>query len=82
MRAKFKCESITLFEASSTPNEEYINSQVKLRAVHANGSEENDNFNKWTPSGSLELSITNPAAKDFFVPGKFYYLDLTPVPIT
>lgn len=41
-------------------------------------SEENKSFSKWTPQGSIEMTITNPAAVEFFEIGKAYYIDFTP----
>lgn len=38
-------------------------------------SEENKSFAKWTPSGEIRMSITNPAAIEFFELGKPYYID-------
>lgn len=41
------------------------------------GSEENKSFSQFTPSGLLEMHVTNPAAHGFFKPGHSYYLDIT-----
>lgn len=38
------------------------------------GSEENQQFFKWTPAGRLTLNTHNEVA---FEPGKEYYLDIT-----
>jgi hypothetical protein len=70
LRAKMKCDSVT-----KTVNGETI----RLHPVHAD-SEENKTWSKWTPSGGLELTITNPDAFGKLVPGGEYLLDLTPVP--
>jgi hypothetical protein len=39
----------------------------------------NESWSKYTPSGQLQMSITNPAAIDKFEKGKAYYIDFTPV---
>lgn len=70
LRAKMKCLSVLKTEGGET---------VKLEPVHAD-SEENKTWSKWTPSGGLELTITNPDAFGKLVPGGEYLLDLTPVP--
>lgn len=71
-RAKFKCNHVTNFG-------EYEN--ASLHAVYAGDKNEEDNqFSKATPSGSLEITISNPAAIGFFKPGKDYYLDISEVP--
>ena len=36
-------------------------------------------WSKATPSGKLEMTITNPAAMEGLKVGKDYFLDLTPV---
>jgi hypothetical protein len=51
--------------------------QTHLTAVYS-GSDENKSFSAATPSASLNISISNPAAQGFFVQGKEYYLDFTP----
>lgn len=38
----------------------------------------NGSWSKWTPSGDLSISITNPAAHGKFVDGEEYFLDFTP----
>ena len=54
---------------------------VKLYAVYKGdeSSPENEGFSNSTPSGSVELTITNPAAIEFFenLAGKYVYLDFT-----
>ena len=35
-------------------------------------------FGKWTPSGSINLGIANPAAAEALEVGKSYYVDFTP----
>lgn len=46
------------------------------------GSEENKSFSAATPSGKLELMITNPEAYGSFVPGRSYYVTIDEAPIT
>jgi hypothetical protein len=43
----------------------------------ANGSDENNTFAKFSPSGSLELTVANPALIGTFEPGETYYLEFT-----
>lgn len=68
-RAKFRCHSITDFGTSKT---------VKLGAVYPDkDSPENKAFWQNTPSGTLEISITNPEAFGIFAVGADYYLDIS-----
>jgi len=71
MRAKIEVQSITKFPNSVI---------VKACPVMDDGIPENESFNIYTPSGSLELGITNPNAMDFLQPGKQYYLDFSEAP--
>lgn len=68
VRAKFTCESV---------NRTKDGGSVHLEPVYS-GSEENEQFYKYTPGGKVDLSTVNESALDFFVPGKEYYLDFTP----
>ena len=69
VRAKFKCCSVVKNDEHAT---------IRLDAV-TNGSEENKEFFKYTPSGSLALYCVNAAASEQFVEGAEYYLDITKV---
>ena len=40
-------------------------------------AEEGKCFSQWTPSGSMEATITNPNVRDMFEPGRYYYIDIT-----
>jgi hypothetical protein len=68
VRAKFIVESVT--------NTRYGNGVVKLSPV-ASGSEENEKFWQYTPSGLIELQTTNLDALNQFEVGKEYYIDFT-----
>lgn len=57
--------------------------EVKLIPVTPNADDnipENSRFHRYTPNGSITLTIDNPAAADQFKPQQTYYLDFTPVP--
>ena len=74
VRAKFHCNSVQ--------SDEY-GELVKLSAVYGNDdkdNEENNQFAEATPSGDLEMMISNPGAKGFIKEGKSYYLDFTEAP--
>lgn len=51
--------------------------QVRMQPVYSD-SEENKSYSDATPSGSIELTITNKSAWGFFVAGREYYVDFTP----
>jgi hypothetical protein len=68
VRAKFRCDS------KEKSNGGY---QLRFSAV-TNGSVENDNFFKWTPSGQLNMGTINETAAAEFEVWKEYYLDFSP----
>lgn len=65
--------------------ERRVNGETTSQIVRLNPSyspdpaDTNHAFWQATPTGSLEMQINNPAVFGFFVPGKKYYLDFTPV---
>jgi hypothetical protein len=73
VRAKFKCESVS---PTINDSEEGL-ANIKLSAV-IDGSEENKEFFRWTPSGQLILSCVNPNVNKQFEVGKEYYIDISP----
>jgi len=81
IRAKMRCDSVEKSHAgtqagSAGPTVQLFRELVKLQAV-TGGSDENKQWSKYTPSGSLHLTIDNPGAQEFFEPGKEYFVDVT-----
>lgn len=70
VRAKFICH-----EAEKYPNGDDHNVRVKFSAV-AHDEGVNKEWSKWTPSGELALTISNPNLIEHFVKGKEYYLNI------
>lgn len=70
VRAKFICVSK---EHDRNVDEE---GSVVLEAV-INGSEENKEFFRYTPSGRIRIGIINKTAFQRFEPGTEYYVDFT-----
>ena len=75
VRAKFWVTDIKHLETGS-PNE--VCASIQLQPVYNNGDPGNASWSKYTPSGKLEMSVTNPSAIDAFEMGKPYYIDFTP----
>lgn len=73
VRAKMKCVG------NEPTNKDLPNdgNTIKLDAV-VNGSEENKEFFRWTPSGQVALHCVNEKANNQFVVGKEYYVDFSP----
>lgn len=70
IQAKFICTQINKTKTSE---------EAHLRPVYGD-SEANKSFSQYTPSGKLELMITNPDALGKFVPGKEYFLNISEAP--
>ena len=76
MRAKVTLTEVNLFQESD---------RIKMVPVcrstpyPSDGSDEDNTFAKFSPSGSFELTIANPALVGQFRPGQKYYVDFTPV---
>ena len=67
-RAKMKCTLKTEFEGGFS---------IELEPVHGDGHKENAEFYKWTPGGSVKLSLVNPETAANFRVGQHYYVDFT-----
>ena len=81
-KRRFSMERVRAkFSVSNLLKDNFGNVVVKLYAVYRGdeSSPENESFSNSTPSGSVELTITNPAAIAFFekLAGKYVYLDFT-----
>lgn len=75
IRAKFSVVSVIKNEDLVSPSE-----AVCLVAVYSSDpTSENYSWSKWTPAGTLNMTINNPECFGKFVQGKQYYLDFTPV---
>jgi hypothetical protein len=58
-------------------NNKIESQQIRLQAVYSdNPNSENHQWSTWTPSGCLELTITNPSAFNKVTRGQEFYLDL------
>lgn len=83
-RAKFVCSSVPESNDGSREVdgkwERCLVKSVRFAPVYANGDPNHENSKFWqaTPSGQLELSFINLDAAAMFVPGREYYLDITP----
>lgn len=71
LRAKFQVSNVT-----KTASGDEI---VAMVAV-VGGSDENKQWSKYTPAGSLSMTISNPEAQGKLVPGQSYYLDIMDAP--
>lgn len=75
---RLKCCVNSVKTVHGTEGEPY-QQELALSAVYSNkeGSA-NAQWSKWTPSASLQMTVSNPAAFDKLKPGEFVYVDLIP----
>ena len=77
VRAKFRCVEVGQISTSYGQGPAPVSAErIKLSAVTGPG---NEDWSKWTPSGELNFSITNPDAMKQFEAGKDYFIDFSPV---
>lgn len=86
MRAKFRVSSVTppevpVSEGITMAPPQTIKAYPVARSdsYPADGSDENNTFAKWSPSGSLELTVVNPALSNKIKEGDVFYVDFTKV---
>lgn len=79
MRAKMRINSVKKNEDAEgkTTQETLSFSCVAASNYPEDGSDENNTFAKLSPSGSLSLTVANPALFGKFDEGEEYYLDFT-----
>ena len=75
-RGKMRVQEVVLCDTyhPDEPGDEVI----KLCCQYDESDPEDTKFSKATPSGSMELRISNPNLISKFQPGQIYYVDLTP----
>ncbi len=87
MRAKMRVSAVT--EAMRQPREGpaekcgetlMFHAVAKSNGYPADGSDEDNNFAKWSPSATLTMQVHNPALWGQFKPGDTFYVDFTPAP--
>ena len=72
MRAKMKVESVRLTEYGET-----IEAAPVCGDFGPNGESEDNTYARFTPSGSLSLTINNPDLLGKIKPGQKFYVDFT-----
>ncbi len=78
MRAKVQVQSVTKY---AHPQETVKMTAVCGKAPFGPAGESEDNtFARFTPSGTVELSITNPDLAGKIKPGQKFYVDFTEAP--
>lgn len=76
IRAKMRCIKKTSSKSAYGPSGTTDSESVEFQPVVGPGNEE---WSKWTPSGSLTMQINNPDAVAKTEVGKDYFIDISPV---
>lgn len=81
MRAKVRITAIQKYPNDETPTQEALtfNFPAKNGAYPADGSDEDQQFAKFSPSGALSLTVANPTLVGQFEIGDTFYLDFVPI---
>ncbi len=74
MRAKMKVLEVKRTEAGETL---MMTPVCKTSAYPADGTDEDNTFARWSPSGELTLHVTNPDLFGKIQPGEKFYVDFT-----
>ncbi len=74
MRAKMKVLEVKKTEHGETLKMAPV---CKDGGYPADGTDEDNSFAKWSPSGELTLHVTNPDLFGQLNPGEKYYVDFT-----
>lgn len=77
MRAKMKITKIERHEGGQETM--HLTCVARSGGYPADGSDEDNTFAKYSPSGAMTLTVANPALIGKFTPGDTYYLDFTKV---
>ena len=78
MRAKMYVTMVTKDISRENGNEVlHMHAVSKSTAYPADGYDENNTYAKFSPSGSVQLTIANPALFGKFKAGDQYYIDFT-----
>lgn len=73
MRAKFQVSKVE----RSVGQDRITCNAVAAKSYPADGSDEDNTYAKFSPSGALELTIANPGLIGVVQPGHKFYLDFT-----
>jgi hypothetical protein len=74
MRAKMQVNKIERFAGQDRIT---CNAVCRNSAYPADGSDEDNTYAKFSPTGELTLTIANPALVGIIEPGQKFYLDFT-----
>lgn len=78
MRAKMRVASVTKYGEPTNQINLTFAAVAKSAGYPADGTDEDNNFARWTPIAAIQMTIQNPALLDKFEEGQKFYVDFTP----
>ena len=60
------------------PEGKIAQEEIELMAVYGKEGTANAQWSKWTPTGNLRFTVSNPDAFKKVLPGQFFFVDLVP----
>jgi hypothetical protein len=78
MRAKFYITSVEQFGEPVTQERLSFSAVGKSGGYGDDGLDEDNTYARYSPMGSLSLTVANPALLGKFAQGEKFYLDFTP----
>ncbi len=80
MRAKVRVTAVKPYQHGETVTQETLifSFPAKDSPYPADGSDEDQQFAKFSPAGALTLTVANPALIGKFAVGDTFYLDFVP----
>lgn len=75
MRAKMMITQVVQHQGGSETL--HLSAVARSDGYPADGADEDNTFARFSPSGTLTLTVANPALIGQFKPGERYYLDFT-----
>lgn len=83
MRAKFRVQYVSVYkdDAGNVTGEHLqMHAVARSNGYPADGSDEDNSFSRWSPSGDFRIHVANPALFGVFNVGDKYYMDFTKAP--
>ncbi|TPI39322.1 hypothetical protein FJW07_14190 [Mesorhizobium sp. B3-1-9] len=81
MRAKMRITAVTPYPAEGDASQETLQfyAVAKDGPYPSDGSDEDNSYAKFSPSGELKLTVANPALIGKYKQGDTFYVDFTPI---
>lgn len=82
MVAKFQVSAVTPLQTDGKTTMETLEfSAVTDKPFNPDGESDDNTFARWTPTGNLKMTVTNPALFGKFERDQKYYLHFTPADV-